>query len=245
MENRVVCRDEQTAFLPGLKKMIQHLPAPFPDSEEAMFFDMHVHSDYSIDSVVSVGAIVRAWEKTGILPLVCDHNSIEGSREVYARIRKQDPDIPEILAEEILTRDGEIIGVFLTEEIPPGLSAEETLDAIDDQGALSIVPHPFCTYRSSTIDREVLEDIIDRIDIVEGYNARNRSPEADIEARAFAREHKKPISTGSDAHTCIELGGVFVAIAPFEEPDDLLANLKDALVWCRPTRASRRVNRQR
>lgn len=201
---------------------------------KTVLLDMHVHSDYSIDSVVSVGAIVRAWERSGILPLVCDHNSIAGSREVYARIRRQDPDILEILAEEILTRDGEIIGAFLTEEIPPGLSAAETLDAIDDQGALSIVPHPFCTHRLCTIDQGVLQDVIDRIDIVEGYNARNRSPEADIEARAFAGEHKKPVSAGSDAHTHIEFAGALVAVAPFEGPADLLANLKDAPVWCRP-----------
>ncbi|GLI47515.1 PHP-associated domain-containing protein [Methanoculleus bourgensis] len=96
-----------------------------------------------------------------------------------------------------------------------------------------------------TIDREVLQDVIDRIDIVEGYNARNRSPEADIESRAFAGEHEKPVSAGSDAHTHIELAGALVAVAPFEGPDDLLANLKDAPVWCRPANTTRKVNPQR
>lgn len=201
-------------------------------AQEAVFLDMHVHSDYSIDSVVSVGAIVRAWEMTGILPLVCDHNSIEGSREVYTRIRRQNPDVPLILAEEVSTRDGEIIGAFLTEKIPPALSAAETLDCIRDQGGLSIVPHPFCTHRPCTIDRGVLQELIGRIDVVEGYNARNRSPEADVHARAFALEHKKPVSAGSDAHTHIELAGAYTVVAPFEGPEDLLANMKDAPACC-------------
>jgi predicted metal-dependent phosphoesterase TrpH len=207
------------------------IPSGAPNAtrtEEAVLLDMHVHSDYSVDSVVSVDAILRAWERTGILPLVCDHNSIEGSRKVYTQIRRQNPDIPLILAEEISTREGEIIGAFLTEKIPPGLSAAETLDRIRDQGGLSIVPHPFCTHRLCTIDRGVLQESIGRIDVVEGYNARNRSPEADVQARAFAREHKKPVSAGSDAHTPTELAGAYVAVAPFEGPEDLLANLKDA-----------------
>lgn len=230
--------------------MTRRIPFPPRALDEAVLFDMHVHSRHSGDSVVSVGTIVRAWERTGVLPLVCDHNSIEGAREVYARIRRQDPDVPQILAEEISTRDGEIIGAFLTEEIPPGLSAAETLEIIRDQGGLSIVPHPFCTHRLCTIDRGVLQNLIGRIDAVEGCNARNRSPEADLHARAFAREHKKPVSAGSDAHTPAELATAYVVVAPFEGPEDLLANLRDAPVCHIPAdppfpSVARRIGRSR
>jgi predicted metal-dependent phosphoesterase TrpH len=110
---------------------------------------MHIHSHYSLDSAIPVTAIVKCFRRTGILPLVCDHNSITGAEKVFGEICAADPAIPRILAEEIMTADGEIIGLFLTEEIPPFLSADETLDRIHDQGALSIVPHPFCSYLST------------------------------------------------------------------------------------------------
>lgn len=73
-----------------------------------------------------------------MLPL---HNTITGSVRAFKKICAKDPNIPVIVAEEILTSEGEIIGLFLQEEIPAFLSAEETLDRIRDQGALSIVPH--------------------------------------------------------------------------------------------------------
>jgi predicted metal-dependent phosphoesterase TrpH len=203
------------------------------EMQDTILLDMHVHSCYSIDSALEVEAIVRAWETSGILSLVCDHDSIMGSLSVYSAVRQQNPDIPLILSEEISTRDGEIIGVFLSEEIPPGLCAAETLDRICDQGAIAIVPHPFCTHRSSAIDRRVLSDVIGRIDIVEGYNGRNRSPEANVHARAFARQHDKPVSAGSDAHTSLELSRTYVEISPFEEPKDLLENLRTAKVQFR------------
>ena len=85
---------------------------------EELRFDMHIHSCYSADSSIPVNTIVGSYNRTGILPLVCDHNSIAGSERVYDILCKNDPDLPYILAEEIMTSDGEIIGVFLNEEIP-------------------------------------------------------------------------------------------------------------------------------
>ncbi len=202
--------------------------------------DMHVHSAYSLDSMVSIEALVGAWQKNRVLSLVCDHDSIEGSRRVYARIRKIDPEIPLVLAEEITTAEGEIIGVFLTDEIRPGMSAAETLDTIRDQGALSIVPHPFCTLRSTAIRREALYEIIDRVDIVEGFNARNPSPAENDRAAAYARELGKPVSAGSDAHLPYELARTYVEVPLFDGPKDLLSALEGARVT---TRRAHPVNR--
>ena len=188
-------------------------------------FDMHVHSTYSNDSITDTRTIVRSWEKSGILPLVCDHDTIGGSQRVYSEIRKKDPDIPFILAEEILTADGEIIGAFLNEEIAPGLSAEETLDTINEQGAISIVPHPFCTYRSTAIDSEVLGRIAGRIDIIEGYNARTPDAGENMRGRDLAAKMNKPVSVGSDAHTSVELEVNYILINGFSTPKELIRNL--------------------
>jgi len=190
--------------------------------------DMHVHSCHSTDASIPIEAIVRCWNLSKVIPLVCDHNSIAGSVKVYQEIRGTDPDVPEILAEEILTSEGEIIGMFLQEEIPAFLTAEETLDRIREQGAISIVPHPFCSFRSSVMRPDVLDRVIDRIDIVEGFNGRAADERDNTYARRYAVLHKKPISAGSDAHTPEELGRTYTEMEPFDSPQGLLRSIRTA-----------------
>jgi len=193
-----------------------------------VLIDMHVHSRHSSDSDIPVRNIVRIWEYHHILPLVCDHNSVAGSVQVYRRIRAVNPEIPEILAEEIMTSDGEIIGAFLQEEIPPFMSAEETLDRIGEQGGISIMPHPFCRFRTSVIRPDVLDRVVHRVDIIEGFNGRAVNEQDNTVARRYAVAHRKPVSAGSDAHTLSELGRTFAVVAPFSTPDELVATLRTA-----------------
>ena len=165
---------------------------------------MHVHSSYSRDSVIPAKTIFQCWRKTGIIPLVCDHDTLEGSNRVMRAIHAEAPDLPLLLAEEITTREGEIIGLFLTEEIPPGLSAAETLDLINGQGGLTLVPHPFCTHRGKVLRPESRNALVDRIDLIEGHNARNLSDAEDRLAVVFACDLGIPFTAGSDAHTTME-----------------------------------------
>jgi predicted metal-dependent phosphoesterase TrpH len=189
-------------------------------------FDMHVHSRYSGDSGTDPETIINLFFDRNILCLVADHNSIAGSAAVYAEIHKENRDIPMILSEEIMTESGEIIGLFLTGPVHPYLTAAETVDIIHDQGGLALVPHPFCSYRrSSALNTDVLDEIIDRVDIIEGYNARTGKDEDNFRAREYAVAHKKPISVGSDAHTMHELGRCFLECEPFSGPKELLASL--------------------
>jgi len=191
----------------------------------AIRFDMHIHSVYSEDSMIPVSRIVECYARSGILPLVCDHNSIRGAQMVYDEICAMNTDIPRILAEEIMTSEGEIIGLFLEEEIPPFLSAEETLDRIRDQDALSLIPHPFCSYRSSAIRPDALDTIIDRVDIIEGYNARVIDDRDNLAAREYADRHRKPVSVGSDAHTPAELERNWLTLRPFSTPAEFMRTL--------------------
>jgi len=203
-----------------------------PQEEDAgiVRFDMHLHSCYSSDSSIPVNNIVKCYERTGILPLVCDHNSVAGSERVYTILCKSDPDLPYILAEEILTSDGEIIGIFLQDEIQKLMSAEETLDAIRDQGALALVPHPFCSYRMTALRKDVMDRIIDRIDIIEGYNSRVLNDWENALARGYAGRCGKPVSAGSDAHTSFELGRTYLSIEPFTDPKELMKALPDVSI---------------
>jgi predicted metal-dependent phosphoesterase TrpH len=191
-------------------------------------FDMHVHSSYSVDSVNSPKDLFRSWRKTGIIPLVCDHDTLEGSLHVMRAIHAEDPEVPVVLAEEVTTREGEIIGLFLTGEIPPGLPARETLDLIHGQGGLSLIPHPFCSHRVSVLQARARNALVDGIDLVEGHNARNRSDGDDRLAVLFATEMGIPFTAGSDAHTPLELGRVWMEVPPFGSPRELLRGLAGA-----------------
>ncbi|HVP25758.1 MAG TPA: PHP domain-containing protein [Methanomicrobiales archaeon] len=197
-------------------------------SDGLLAIDMHVHSSYSRDSVIPAKVLFLSWRRTGILPLVCDHDTLEGSVRVMRAIHAEDPDIPLLLAEEVTTSDGEIIGLFLTEEIPAGLSAAETLDLIHGQGGLSLVPHPFSEFRSKVLRPKVRNALVDRLDLVEGHNARNLSEEEDRLAVVFATEMGIPFTAGSDAHTGVELGRVWMEIPSFDSPKQLLRGLSGA-----------------
>jgi predicted metal-dependent phosphoesterase TrpH len=190
-------------------------------------FDMHVHSWHSGDSATDPKKIAELYCDRHILCLVTDHNTTAGSLAVSAEIKKVNPDIPLIRSEEIMTASGEIIGLFLTEEVHPYLSAAETVDLIHDQGGLALVPHPFCSYRtSSAIRPDILDEIIDEVDIIEGYNGRTVREEDNFRAREYAIQHNKPVSVGSDAHTIQELGRCYMELEPFSGPGELLASLK-------------------
>lgn len=193
-----------------------------------MRIDMHVHSSYSRDSVLAPRQIFDFWRKTGIFPLVCDHDSLEGSARVARAIHAENPDLPPILAEEITTSEGEIIGLFLTEEIAEGLSAPETLDLIHGQGGISLLPHPFSRKRSRVLQPGARNALVDDIDLVEGHNARNASDEEDRFAVLFASEMGIPFTVGSDAHTSFELGRVWMEVPPFGGPEELMRGLRGA-----------------
>ena len=203
------------------------------NDHSTVLFDMHVHSRYSSDSKTPIQSIVQSWERFGVLPLVCDHNTITGSVKVYKEICSKDPGIPMILAEEILTSDGEIIGAFLNEEIPPYLSAEETLDSIRDQGAVAIVPHPFCSFRSSVIRAAVLDRVVHRVDIIEGFNGMAVDERDNYYARRYAVLHDKPVSAGSDAHAPEQLGLTYVAMQAFTSPSELIRSIRTAEIHFR------------
>ena len=205
-----------------------------PAGDETILLDMHVHSTCSRDSLIPVKVILKTWETLGILSVICDHNTTHGSELLAREMHIRGSDIPVIIAEEILTLQGEIIGLFLSEEIPPYLTAAETLDRIHDQGALSLVPHPFCTFRTTSLGRSGLDRLNGRIDLVEGYNSRVLREHENLLARAYAMEKGKPITAGSDAHTKAELGQTWLAVPPFGSPREFLRSLPEARVYFRP-----------
>src|SRR5581483_8822037 len=117
---------------------------------------------------------------------------------------------------------GEIIGLFLHEWIPPKLSPQETLERIREQGAISYIPHPFDRARGSRMDEEVLDEIVDQVDILEVFNARNAMPRFNRLALEYARAKGKLMGAGSDAHSVREYGAAYVEVPRFEDAPSFL-----------------------
>ncbi len=183
--------------------------------------DLHVHTCYSGDSRTTPEQAIARCESVGINCLaVTDHNRIGGALEM----QKIAP-FPVIVAEEIHTRNGEVIGFFMQEEIPKGLPVDETVRLIKEQGGLVGVPHPFDNLRQSALQRCSLEQILPQIDIIEGFNARVLIGRHNTIAQQFAREHGLPASAGSDAHTVGEIGSAYVEMPEFGNKEEFLAAL--------------------
>jgi predicted metal-dependent phosphoesterase TrpH len=135
--------------------------------------DLHVHTQYSLDCNTPLEKIVARCIAKGInCVAIADHGTAEGALKL-----KETASIKIIVAEEILTPYGEIMGMFLEETIPSGLPVAETISRIRAQGGLVCIPHPFDVLRSSALRSHTIEEIADQIDILEVLNARVMLPQ--------------------------------------------------------------------
>jgi len=148
---------------------------------------------------------------------IADHGTAEGALKMQSLAP-----FPVIVAEEILTPHGEIIGMFLKEGIPSGLSIEQTISRIRAQDALVCIPHPFDIFRRVGLGGKILEELAGQIDVLEVFNSRSPFPRSSVKARAFAEKYSIAKSAGSDAHTPNEIGNAYVEMPEFNGKDDFL-----------------------
>jgi hypothetical protein len=186
-----------------------------------------MHTEYSRDSRVALADFAEL-ARNARLGAVCitDHDTIEGALQ----LREMDTGLQVIVGEEITTADGELVGLYLSERVAPGQSAEHSIDLIHEQGGLAYVPHPFSRNRRRHLRRSVLDLVAPKLDIVEVFNAREVASSSNVRALAFAREHDLPGGVGSDSHRRIEIGRAYVDVAPFASPQELLVALREGKV---------------
>ncbi len=193
--------------------------------------DMHCHTRLSKDSLNDPRRLVDAAAAKGLGALcVTDHNALANALTL-SRL----PDLPirVVPSEEVKSSEGEIIGYFLSELVPKGLSPEETAMRIKAQGGLVAVPHPFDTMRTgSRLQTLALERLVAAglVDILEVFNARAIKRQDNDRAFAFAQGHNLAMSAGSDAHTLIEIGRAYVEISPFNNAAEFLAGLRSGSI---------------
>jgi predicted metal-dependent phosphoesterase TrpH len=191
--------------------------------------DLHMHSEHSWDCTTSIDELLDAAlaARLGALA-VTDHNTIAGGLEARARAAERGLPLQVIVGSEIKTAaDGELIGLFLQEEVPRGLSFAETLERIRAQGGVVYVPHPFDHFHA-TPPPTLLHEHAGAIDVVETSNARLWMERDNRAAERFARDHGLRRGAGSDAHVPAGIGTGALRMAPFDDPATFLRAVDDA-----------------
>jgi hypothetical protein len=196
--------------------------------------DLHMHTDHSHDCATPVEVLLATARERGLGAIaVTDHNEISGALEASKQAGAADVKV--IVAEEVKTAgQGEVIGLFIEEKIPRGLSLQETVAEIKRQGGLVYVPHPFDRMHSVP-DYEHLLTILDDLDAIEVFNPRVAIGAFNEEAARFAAKYRILAGAGSDSHVAQGLGSVRIRMRDFDGPQEFLQSLRDADILTRPT----------
>jgi predicted metal-dependent phosphoesterase TrpH/glycosyltransferase involved in cell wall biosynthesis len=193
--------------------------------------DLHMHTSWSHDCAIEVPDLLTHAETEGLGAIaITDHNVFGGALEALAATTS----VTVIPGEEIKTDgQGEIIGLYLSEEIPRGLSFGDTLEAIHAQDGLAYLPHPFDRMHAIP-DAATLRRHLDEIDVFEVYNARLLFEGYNDEALRFARKYNLTMGAGSDAHVLQGVGTGALRMREFHDREEFLASLRSAQVLRRP-----------
>lgn len=198
-----------------------HLAEPRADGTVRV--DMHCHTMWSGDSTTTPDE-VKEFVAAAALDVLCitDHNTTNGAfalaDELPCRV---------VIAEEVKTHAGEIIGLFLTERIPIGLQPLAVVEAIKEQGGLVYIPHPFDPLRNN-LRTDVLTELVDAgfVDAIEGLNGKTSLGHLNQQGVDFGREHGLAVGAGSDAHVPEAFGTAYVEMPDFDGPESFLAALR-------------------
>jgi predicted metal-dependent phosphoesterase TrpH len=195
--------------------------------------DLHMHTSWSHDCSIDAGELVDHAEAEGLGAIaVTDHNVFGGALEAVDQARGRE--LVVIPGEEVKTDgQGEVIGLFLQSEIPRGLSFEDTVAAIREQGGLVYLPHPFDRMHAIP-DPRTLHRSLAQIDVLEVYNARLLFESYNDEALRFARKYNLTMGAGSDAHVLQGVGTGAVRMRAFQDPEEFLISLHNAEILRRP-----------
>jgi predicted metal-dependent phosphoesterase TrpH len=186
--------------------------------------DLHVHTSASFDCDVEPARVADRCRRLGLAPVfLTDHNTIGGALEL-----KASGGFNVVAGEEVMTREGELIGLFLSQAIPPDLPATEVAERIKAQCGLVYLEHPYDPFRRH-LSEGAIEHIAEMIDIVEVWNGRS-DPQINQRAVQLADTLGAARGAGSDAHKVGDIGSVYVEMQDFEGAGDFLAKLRGARI---------------
>lgn len=179
-----------------------------------MRLETHCHTKYSPDSLLSLTFLYLKCRLRKIKYIaITDHNSIIGALKFKKYCEKHGNKIFVIVGEEIMTQDGEIIGLFLEKEILEKLSCKETIKLIKKQNGIVYVPHPYDEKRAKTVlKEEKIKEFSKLIDCIECFNGRNISDYYELKQNEIAEKYNIAKIIGSDAHTVFEIGRNYIDV---------------------------------
>jgi len=184
--------------------------------------DLHLHSNFSHDGRSSLAELIARCKECDLERIaLTDHNTVEGA----ITLAMMAPQLA-IVGEEVKTLEGEVIGLFITSQVPPYLPPEEVMDLIHGMGGLTYIPHPL-DRRRANFSAERMAELADRIDIIETYNPWCDAVANQAAAR-LAEDLSKVTATGSDSHAARELGRSWMEMDAFGDPQDFLEKLRFA-----------------
>jgi predicted metal-dependent phosphoesterase TrpH len=224
--------DEVYRSLGGRKRTKHRTEDPLAD-RPWIDCDFHMHTAWSSDCQVEAADLVDHAEAIGLGAIaVTDHNVFGGALEAVELAA--DRPLIVIPGEEVKTDgQGEVIGLFLEQEIERGMSFEDTVAAIREQGGLVYLPHPFDRMHSIP-DAATLHRHLADIDVFEVYNARLLLEQYNEEALRFARKYNLTMGAGSDAHVLQGVGTGGARMRSFTDPEEFLVSLRSAEILRRP-----------
>lgn len=190
---------------------------------------IHVHTDFSLDSNASPASVLETAHTERVdCVTITDHDEIDGALE--AERLAEGSDVHVVVGEEVSSRDGHIIGLFIRERIPGGLSAEETVLRIRAQGGVVLAPHPFTPLCQHSLRRATAR-ILPWLDGIEIQNAQDPLVWSVPRSRRFARRYGIAPYVGADAHVRGYLAGCYQMMQPFDNANSFRRSLRSAKLF--------------
>jgi predicted metal-dependent phosphoesterase TrpH len=193
-------------------------------SGSGLKLDLHNHTLYSADGLMTPAVLLETAKAAGIDYLaVTDHNTVQGALQALA-LSEADPSLPRVIPGiELRTQAGEIIGLYVSEDVPRGLPLGEAIASIRKLGGLIYLPHPYDVFRRGAISRAERSNAAGLADLVEVVNGRSLGPRSTSKSQRLARRLGKPGGAGSDAHRRGEVGRAHVMVGERPTRETLVA----------------------
>jgi predicted metal-dependent phosphoesterase TrpH len=185
--------------------------------------DLHNHTSFSSDGAQSPASLLAAAKDRGIdCVAITDHNTVRGGFEGFA-LAAADPTLPRVIpGVELATDVGEIVGLYVTDEIPKSLPVAEAVARIRAQGGLVYLPHPFDKLRRGAVSPGERLRVAGLADIIEVVNGRGLTRRVALKSAQLAAQLHKPAGAGSDAHSVTEVGSAYVVVDEMPTRENLV-----------------------
>ena len=200
-----------TKFAQYHEHVVEHVVGG-PATRRGGLADVHMHTTFSdgTGTVEEVLGFVETYTPLDVIAIT-DHDTIDGALRARDLVARRTYPFEVIVGEEISTREGHMLALFLEKRVPPGLSIERSIELVHEQGGLAIIAHPFNRVFHSSVQRKVMNRLLRQPDVhpdgIETLNGSFAGIGSSRIAMTLARTVYHWAETGSsDAHTTTAVG---------------------------------------